>query len=72
VREASAEIEPATGTVMKVFTTGTVVQVFLLARNTAPGTWSGSGLSAKRDGESLPVRDHTAALDGPARKQVLE
>jgi uncharacterized protein YbcI len=42
VREASAEVEPATGTVVQVFTTGTVVQVFLLARNLAPGSWSGS------------------------------
>jgi uncharacterized protein YbcI len=36
VREASAELEPATGTVMKVFTTGTIVQVFLLARAMIP------------------------------------
>jgi uncharacterized protein YbcI len=42
VREAAAEIEPATGTVMKVFTTGTVVQVFLLAHSVPPTTWSGS------------------------------
>src|SRR6478672_6485532 len=31
VREARAAVEPATGTVVKVFTTGTMVQVFLLA-----------------------------------------
>src|SRR5207253_6731766 len=29
VREATAEVEPSTGTVVKVFTSGTVVQVFL-------------------------------------------
>jgi uncharacterized protein YbcI len=31
VREAIAEVEPATGTIVHAFTTGTVVQVFLLA-----------------------------------------
>jgi uncharacterized protein YbcI len=31
VREAVAEVEPATGTVVHAFTTGNVVQVFLLA-----------------------------------------
>jgi uncharacterized protein YbcI len=33
VREAVAEVEPATGTVVHAFTTGNVVQVFLLAAN---------------------------------------
>jgi uncharacterized protein YbcI len=31
VREAAAEVEPATGTVVHAFTTGSVVQVFLLS-----------------------------------------
>ena len=31
VREAAAEVEPITGSVVQVFTTGTMVQVFLLA-----------------------------------------
>ena len=43
VREARAAIEPATGTVVQVFTTGTMVQVFLLAGPVAPDTWSGPG-----------------------------
>jgi uncharacterized protein YbcI len=43
VREATAEIEPTTGTVVKVFTTGTKVQVFLLARGVAADSWSGNG-----------------------------
>jgi uncharacterized protein YbcI len=43
VREATAEIEPTTGTVVKVFTTGTKVQVFLLARSVAADSWSGNG-----------------------------
>jgi len=41
VREAAAEIEPATGTVVGVFTSGTTVQVFLLAHTVASDTWSG-------------------------------
>ena len=42
VREAAAEVETATGTVVKVFTSGTVVQVFLLARGVPAETWSGN------------------------------
>ncbi len=42
VREATAEVESATGTVVKVFTSGTVVQVFLLAHGVPPDSWSGS------------------------------
>jgi uncharacterized protein YbcI len=43
IREATAEIETSTGTVVKVFTTGTEVQVFRLAGNVPTDTWSGSG-----------------------------
>ena len=43
VREASAEVETTTGAVMQMFATGTVVQVFLLARSVPRETWSGSG-----------------------------
>ena len=42
VREATAEVEPTTGTVVHVFTTGTMVQVFLLAHGIAADTWSGN------------------------------
>ena len=42
VREATAEVGTAIGTVVQVFTTGTVVQVYLLARSVSAGTWSGS------------------------------
>jgi uncharacterized protein YbcI len=42
VREATAEVEPASGAVVQAFTTGTVVQVFLLAGNTSMEAWSGS------------------------------
>jgi uncharacterized protein YbcI len=43
VREAAAEVEAGTGTVVKVFTTGTVVQVFLLAGSVPGESWSGNG-----------------------------
>jgi len=43
VREAVAEVEPKTGTVVQAFTSGTVVQVFLLACDVPNGTWSGNG-----------------------------
>jgi uncharacterized protein YbcI len=42
VRDAVAEVETTTGTVVGVFTTGTMVQVFLLAHALPPGAWSGS------------------------------
>jgi uncharacterized protein YbcI len=45
VREATAEVEMTTGAVMQLFATGTVVQVFLLARSVPGETWSGSGPS---------------------------
>ena len=41
VREARAAIEPATGAVVQVFTTGSMVQVFLLDGRVTPDTWSG-------------------------------
>ncbi len=43
VRESTAEVEPATGTVVQVFTSGAMVQVFLLARGIAAETWRGNG-----------------------------
>ncbi len=43
VREAVAEVEPATGTVVKAFTNGTVVQVFLLADQVPTGVWNAKG-----------------------------
>ena len=42
VREATAEVEPASGTVVGVFTTGTTVQVYLLTHSIPAEVWSGS------------------------------
>jgi uncharacterized protein YbcI len=43
VREAATELEPATGKMVQVFTTGTTVQVFLLSGGVPADTWSGTG-----------------------------
>ncbi|MEK6258563.1 MAG: Na-translocating system protein MpsC family protein [Planctomycetota bacterium] len=42
VREAAAEVEPTTGSVVHAFTTGSMVQVFLLTRNIPTEPWSSS------------------------------
>jgi uncharacterized protein YbcI len=42
VREATAEVEPASGAVVQAFTTGDMVQVFLLAGDAPTETWSGN------------------------------
>ena len=42
VREATAEVESTTGAVVGVFTTGTTVQVYLLAHAVPAESWSGS------------------------------
>src|SRR5437764_12367796 len=43
VREATAEVETSTGTVVHAFTTGAMVQVFLLSRSLPTETWRGRG-----------------------------
>jgi uncharacterized protein YbcI len=43
VHEATAEVEPTSATVVQVFKTGTMVQVFLLAQGVPAGSWSGNG-----------------------------
>ena len=40
VREAAAEVEAATGSVVHAFTTGTMVQVYLLAEGVLPDAWN--------------------------------
>jgi uncharacterized protein YbcI len=44
VREAAAEVETSTGTVVQVFTSGTMVQVFQLAEGISAETWNGHAL----------------------------
>jgi len=47
VREATAEIEPASGAVVQAFTTGTVVQVFLLAGSSPTESWTANATGVK-------------------------
>ena len=47
VREAAVEIEPATGAIVHAFTTGTMVQVFLLAEGMSAGAWHSRPLAAQ-------------------------
>lgn len=47
VREATAEVEPSTGTVVGIFSTGTTVQVYLLAESVPADNWSGNGPGAQ-------------------------
>jgi uncharacterized protein YbcI len=42
VRESAAEVEPSTGTVVQVFSSGTMVQVFLLDHGLSAGAWNGT------------------------------
>jgi hypothetical protein len=49
VREATAEIEPTTVTVVAVFTTGTVVHVYLLARSIPAETWNATGFGDRQE-----------------------
>jgi uncharacterized protein YbcI len=51
VREATAEVEPTTGTVVGVFTTGTTVQVYLLAHGVPADTWN----AVRPDGQGACV-----------------
>jgi uncharacterized protein YbcI len=45
VREASAEVETSSGTVVQIFTTGGMVQVFPLAPGLTADAWNGNGVS---------------------------
>ena len=58
VREAAAEIEPATGTVVAVFTTGTVVHVYLLAHSIPLEAWNANG-----DGDQKRPTQTSASAD---------
>ena len=45
VRQAAAEVEPTTGAVVHAFTTGTVVQVYLLDGDVPSEAWSRTAVS---------------------------
>jgi uncharacterized protein YbcI len=43
VRDATAEVDPSTGTIVAVFSSGTVVQVYLLASEISSDAWNVGG-----------------------------
>jgi uncharacterized protein YbcI len=57
VREATAEVEQTTGAVVGVFTTGTTVQVYLLAHGVSAESWSGSDPGPAASEKALDQRD---------------
>jgi uncharacterized protein YbcI len=61
VLEASAGVETPAGTVVQVFSSGAIVQVFLLAHSLPPETWSGPGdLPEEGDSPVLVLTDAAA------------
>jgi len=63
VREAAAEIEATTGTVVHAFTTGTMVQVFQLAPGTGPDSDS-NDLVERADDDGLRVTPDAGFQNG--------
>jgi uncharacterized protein YbcI len=61
VQDASTEVEATKGAVVKVFPTGTMVQVFLLTQALPAETWSGLS-SGGPEGPPALVRPSTAHL----------
>jgi uncharacterized protein YbcI len=80
VREAAAEVEPATGVVVHAFTTGTMVQVFHLAQRllkAAPPSSSPGAAAAPTHGNHEPRRSagsasHTAEKDTTTLQGILQ
>jgi uncharacterized protein YbcI len=70
VREATTEIEPVSGAVVQAFTTGTVVQVFLLAGSAPTEAWSGTAPNNEpvMDNDKLRVAGQTDQAVGSSSK----
>lgn len=68
VREAAAEVETATGTVVHAFTTGAMVQVYLLTPDVLPAMNSASVEHADDDG--LRVTPDVIFQDESAPQQI--
>jgi uncharacterized protein YbcI len=69
VRESAAEIETATGTVVHAFTTGSMVQVFLLTDGPLSESGTGGDSSEpldRADDDGLYIGPAAAAPDDPA------
>ena len=60
VREAVAEVEPSTGAVVCAFASGTMVQVFQLARGILADAWNKNG--------SADQPEHTGSMQGEPKE----
>jgi uncharacterized protein YbcI len=58
VREAAAEVETDTGSVVHVFTSGTMVQVFQLSGGLSAEAWDGSELLGASDVDDAQLKLH--------------
>jgi hypothetical protein len=65
VREATAELEPASGAVVQAFTTGTVVQVFLLGGEAPTESWRSGDQAAGTKAPPRRKRKEDRALPEP-------
>lgn len=65
VREAAAEVEPATGAVVHVFTTGSMVQVFHLAGHLPVDAPSGAASSIDLEPDLITPAVHAAGKELP-------
>jgi uncharacterized protein YbcI len=57
VREAAAEVETTTGSVVHVFTSGTMVQVFQLSGGLSAETWNGESSGDAADAAGLGLQE---------------
>ena len=74
VREAAAEVETATGTVVHAFTTGAMVQVFLLTPGSSPTASIGSASIrniARAEDDGMRVPPIAEALGDPVPQASL-
>jgi uncharacterized protein YbcI len=56
VREATAQVEPRTGAVVQVFTSGTMVQVFLLSGKVPDGSFDAGEKNTRTEALGVPKR----------------
>jgi uncharacterized protein YbcI len=57
IREATAEVETGTGAIVHAFTSGTMVQVFLLAEDLSASQWNAPATPADPPSGSKPSTD---------------
>jgi uncharacterized protein YbcI len=71
VREAVMQVDCATGTVVKAFTSGTVVQVYLLAGSVATESWSETRRDSHEHGDGDGDGDGRKHDHAQPRKSVV-